>query len=127
LQSIREKKEEVTKLRQGCQSPALSSFIYALKSSEAQRQYPGRLKLFFDYLGLPGPSLEEQAETFLENSKGNVQCTQDSIISFVNYPKQRVMLKEFAAGILNNYYSAARLFCEINDITAIKWRGCPED
>jgi hypothetical protein len=63
----------------------------------------------------------------LEKSKGNVQWTEDSIIIFVNYHKQRVMRKELAAGTLNNYYSAARLFCEINDITAINWRGYPED
>src|SRR5215210_36093 len=39
------------------------------------------------------------------------------------------MRKELAAGTLNNYYSAARLFCEMNDITATNWkrisRGLP--
>ncbi len=28
----------------------LTSFLYALKSLEARRQYPARLKKFFDYL-----------------------------------------------------------------------------
>jgi hypothetical protein len=35
------------------QSP-LYSFMYALKSSEARRQYPKRLKMLFDYLKLEG-------------------------------------------------------------------------
>jgi hypothetical protein len=33
------------------QSP-IYSFMYALKSSDARRQYPNRLKLLFDFLGL---------------------------------------------------------------------------
>jgi hypothetical protein len=56
LQSIVEKKEEkeIT-----LQSP-LYSFMYALKSSEARRQYPKRLKMLFDFLNLHR-SVEEQA------------------------------------------------------------------
>ena len=30
----------------------LTTFLYALKSSEAKRQYPARLKKFFDYTGI---------------------------------------------------------------------------
>jgi len=43
-------------------------FMYALKSSEARRQYPRRLKMLFDFLNLPG-SLEQQAEVLLDKSK----------------------------------------------------------
>jgi hypothetical protein len=42
--------------------------MYALKSSEARRQYPKRLKMLFDFLGLPG-SLEEQARGFFGQIK----------------------------------------------------------
>jgi hypothetical protein len=45
--------------------------MYALKSSEARRQYPKRLKMLFDYL--------------------------------------------------KNYYKAAKLFCEMNDLT-LNWK-----
>jgi hypothetical protein len=41
----------------------LYPFMYALKSSEARRQYPKRLKMLFDYLRLPN-SLEEQSRVF---------------------------------------------------------------
>jgi hypothetical protein len=44
--------------------------MYALKSSEARRQYPKRLKMLFDYHKLPGP-LEEQAKKFLSEAKHN--------------------------------------------------------
>jgi hypothetical protein len=33
-------------------SSPLTTFLYALKSSEAKRQYPARLKKFFDYIGI---------------------------------------------------------------------------
>jgi hypothetical protein len=136
LQSItKEKKEEAEVIKQPLpqqrqSSPALNSFIYPLKSSESQRQYPGRLKQFFDFLGLPGP-VEEQAEAFLHMSKSNdTQWTQNCIIDFVNYHKQRITDKKLAAGTLNNYYMATKLFCEMNDLaTAINWkrisRGLP--
>jgi hypothetical protein len=42
--------------------------MYALKSSEARRQYPKRLKMLFDYLKLSG-SLEDQAKEFLDNAR----------------------------------------------------------
>jgi hypothetical protein len=63
LQSItNEKTEERTGMSQ--HSP-IYSFMYALKSSEARRQYPKRLKMLFDFIGLHG-SLEEQATEFSE-------------------------------------------------------------
>ena len=89
------------------------------------------MRLFLNLIGLPG-TLEEQAESFVEKSKGRGggQWTQDCIINFVNHYKQRVMRKELATGTLNNYYMAVKLFCEMNDLTAvINWkrisRGLP--
>ena len=95
--------------------------MYALKSSEARRQYPKRLKMLYDFLGLQG-SLEEQATNFLKKARKNPQWAQDSIIAFLDFHKQRVSRKELAAGTLKNYYRAAKLFCEMNDFTTINWR-----
>ena len=39
----------------------LYALMYALKSSEARRQYPKRLKMLFDYFKLSG-LIEEQAK-----------------------------------------------------------------
>jgi hypothetical protein len=81
LLSIKEKKTEEQKEGKGVitqqqQSPVYS-FMYALKSSEARRQYPKRLKMLFDFLDLPG-SLEEQAIGFLNKARENVQWPQDN-------------------------------------------------
>jgi hypothetical protein len=112
-------KEEQEKLVT-VQSP-LYSFMYALKSSEARRQYPKRLRMLFDYLKLQGP-LEQQAKQFLDNTKQmGIQWSQDSIMIFLDFHKERVRKKELAAGTLKNYYRAAKLFCEMNDLT-LNWR-----
>jgi integrase len=120
LISITKENEVQKEITQQQQSP-LYSFMYALKSSEARRQYPKRLKMLFDYLKLPG-SLEEQAIEFLNKAKQNgAQWAQQSIMIFLDFHKERVRRKELAAGTLKNYYRAAKLFCEMNDLT-LNWK-----
>jgi hypothetical protein len=94
--------------------------MFALKSSEARRQYPKRLKLLFDFLGLTDP-LENQAKEFLEKARSDISWTQDCTIGFIDFHKQRVNCKEITAGTLKNYYRAVKLFCEMNDIT-LNWK-----
>jgi hypothetical protein len=70
--------------------------MYALKSSESRRQYPRRLKLFFDFIGLSG-TLSEQAVDFLKRSKADINSVQDNVIRFLDFHKERVRRKELAA------------------------------
>jgi hypothetical protein len=103
------------------QSP-IYSFMYALKSTEARRQYPRRLKMLFDFLKL-SCSFEEQAAEFLEKAKdeNGTQWAQHNIMVFLDFHKERVRRKQLAAGTLKNYYRAAKLFCEMNDLT-LNWK-----
>lgn len=62
--------------------------MYAIKSSEARRQYPKRLKMLFDYLKLSG-SLEQQVIEFLDNAREKgVQSAQESIMTFLDFHKE---------------------------------------
>lgn len=101
--------------------------MYALKSSEARRQYPRRLKAFFDFVGLKG-TLNEQALKFLKRLKEDINSEQDNVLRFLDLYKGRVRRKELAAGTVKNYYRAVKLFCEMNDIS-LNWkkisRGLP--
>jgi hypothetical protein len=65
MQSITEREENKEGKEITIQHSPLYPFMYALKSSEARRQYPKRLKMLFDYLKLSG-SLEEQVVKFLK-------------------------------------------------------------
>ena len=86
--------------------------MYALKSSESRRQYPRRLKLFFDFIGLGG-TLNEQAIEFLKRCKADINSEQDSLLRFFDFHKERVRRKELAAGTVKNYYRAVNLFSEM--------------
>jgi hypothetical protein len=51
-------------------NPVSYAFKY-LNSPETQRQYPKRLKLPFDHIGLTGDSLEAQVQAFLDKTREN--------------------------------------------------------
>jgi hypothetical protein len=42
-------------------------------------------------------------------------------MTFLDFHKERVRRKELAAGTLKNYYRAAKLFCEMNDLN-LNWK-----
>jgi hypothetical protein len=106
----------------------MASFMYALKSSEARRQYPRMLKLFFDFAGFEG-TLNEQGTEFLNSLKEDIISAQEKLLKFLDLHKERVRRKELAAGTVKNYYRAVKLFCEMNDIS-VNWkkisRGLPK-
>ncbi|HEU4444586.1 MAG TPA: hypothetical protein VFR94_07930 [Nitrososphaeraceae archaeon] len=110
MQSIsRDKREEKRVVTKEQQSP-IYSFMYALKSSETRRQYPKRLKMLYDYLGLAG-SLEEQATGFLEKARKNPQWCQDSIVVFFDFISKELDVKNLLQALsrttteLPNYFA----------------------
>ncbi|MDQ3807747.1 MAG: hypothetical protein M3298_06215 [Thermoproteota archaeon] len=101
--------------------PVSYALIY-LNSPYAKRQYPRRLKLFFDHLELAGESVEEQGQAFLDKAKENPHWAQESIINFLDFHKKRVLKKELAPGTLMNFFQPIKLFCEMNDLTTLNWK-----
>jgi hypothetical protein len=90
----------------------MTVFAYALKAPESRRQYPRRLKIFLDYLGLEG-SLEEQAEQFYLRAVSNHAWTEESLMAFIAYEKERSKHGEISDSTIPNYYRATKLFCEM--------------
>jgi hypothetical protein len=117
----KEEEEEEQKISIIKQQKPLYSFMYALKSTEARRQYPKRLKMLFDFLNLLG-SVEDPAREFLYRANQDTRWSQHSIMIFLEFHKQRVRRKELAAGTRKNYYRAVKLFCEMNDLTTLNWK-----
>jgi hypothetical protein len=105
----------------------LSIFMYGIKAKETRRQYPRRLKVFMDYCGLDG-SIEKQAKELFHCSKDNNNWTQNMLIKFIQSQKQRADRAEIKESTIRNYYKAAKLFLEMNDIV-LNWkkitRGIP--
>jgi hypothetical protein len=63
----------------------LSQFMYALKALETKRQWPNRLKVVFDFLGLLG-NLDDQARQFMTLCKEEgIPVIQNRIMEFISY------------------------------------------
>jgi integrase len=111
---------------------ALSSFIYALKSEGTKEQYLFRLKIFFDFLEIPGETgVGEQAAAFLDKVRKNnpPAYAENCLISFITDNKRKIEENKLSATSLSNYVIAIRLFYEMNDIP-FNWkrisRGLPK-
>ncbi|MGA9317364.1 MAG: hypothetical protein WBV84_04850 [Nitrososphaeraceae archaeon] len=96
---------------------------------ETKRQYPRRLKVFLDYLGIEG-DLRDQAKKFLSNALDNPQWAQRSLMEFISFQKGRVENGQISPSTIANYYKATKLFVEMNiDTPIINWkkisRGVP--
>jgi hypothetical protein len=105
-----------------------SMFLYGMKAPMTREKYKGRLAKFFDFIGLQG-LIEERARAFADRSRKDPDWLFTSLLRFAQAQKERVERGEMSSATLRNYFKAARLFCEMNDI-AITWkkitRGLPK-
>jgi hypothetical protein len=98
-----------------------SLFLHAMKSPVTKKKYSRRLEMFFEFLKIPGESLEEKCLTFVNNGKNIVNWIFTNILKFVLFHKQRIDKKEISGATLINYLKAIKLFCEMSDIS-INWK-----
>ena len=102
-------------------------FRYGLRAPDTKRQYPRRFQYFLDYLKMPG-MLDDQAKQFITNARTNPQWAQESLMSFIEFQKERVARGEISESTITNYYKATKLFCVMNDLL-LNWkkisRGLP--
>jgi hypothetical protein len=114
------------------QTPVAYAFIY-LNSSNTANQYPKRLQLFFEILGLQGENLEQQGQAFLDEVKKNgPQWAQEQIMMYMDSVKRRVKQNnrsdssrktgEIAAGTVKNFIQPIKLFYEAHDLPPINWK-----
>jgi len=64
---------------------------------------------------MPG-ILEDQAKQFISNARIDPQWAQQSLMSFIEFQKERVARGEIAESTITNYYKATKLFCVMNDL-----------
>ncbi len=75
----------------------LEKFMYGLKSADARRQYPKLLLKFLDFLSFRG-TLEQKAAQLCEMANKNPDIIENQLTRFVIEQKNRVVLKQIAAG-----------------------------
>ena len=98
-----------------------SSFMYGLKALETRRQWPARLKKFFDFGINPKLDLQKQATIFYEKVSSNENWAIFYIEKFMEFQNERVVKREIESTTIRNDYKAAKLFCNMNDIT-LNWK-----
>ena len=138
MQAINNKQRQEEKEEKQQQSPPsiiitrqttpIAFALTSIRSIYTKKQYPGRLKAFFNYIGLPGNSLEEQAQAFLAQARkgmdnNNQYWTEDTILFFLEFQKQRIDREEITAGTLVNFYSVIKTFCDAykRELQDIDW------
>ena len=99
----------------------IDNFLYALRAPETKRKYPQRLKFFFDFVFPTINDLGSQSIEFISKARGNDQFVYRCFLNFIVNQNRRVDKKEITAGTVRNYYKAAKLFCEMNDII-VNWK-----
>jgi hypothetical protein len=120
---------EIKSTTTSAESDPYSMFLFAMRSPKTREKCTGRLRMFFDCLGiLPGQKMEERSMAFCEKAKSDNRWAFSSIIQYLQKLKERVEMKEITAGTMKNRYQAVKLFCEMADIN-ISWkkisRGIP--
>ena len=93
----------------------IAIFMYALKAPESRR-----LRAILVFLDIQG-DLGEQARNFLSFAKCNPNLIQNKFIEFIEYQKQRARTGEICESTIRNYYKAAKLFLEMNDVI-LNWK-----
>lgn len=105
-----------------------SLFLNAIKSPETREKYDRRLKIFLDFLKIPGLTMKERCIFLADESKKNNQWFLNCTVAYIIYQRNRLERKEITGATLFNYLKAIKLFCEMNDIS-IPWkkitRGIP--
>lgn len=101
--------------------------MYSLKATETRRQWPQRLKMFFEFLKIEG-DLDHQAKCFADKAKKDPRWGQESLIRFISFPNERVKEGKISPSTVSNYFKPAKLFCDMNDLS-FNWmkirRGLP--
>lgn len=101
----------------------LSIFLSLLGSPESKRQYPKRLQIFFNFIGLNG-DINNQSDLFIRKYKrADGEELEKQLIIFAGYQKQRVLKNQISPSTVPNYFKAIKLFCEANRMgKSVNWK-----
>jgi integrase len=113
------------------ESDPYSIFVFAMNAPQTKEKYITRLKRFFDFIKLPGSTMQERCKYFVDKSKNKDgdRWLLNNLLGFLQVYKERVQRKEITGATLRNYVKTIKLFCEMNDVL-VPWkkitRGLPK-
>lgn len=117
-----------TKLIEESELEPWTLFLNAMRSPVTKDRYSTRVAKFFDFIGIPGKTLEQKAKAFAKKGKNDTNWALSSILKFVYFQKERIEKKQISGATVINYTKSIKLFCDMADIS-ITWkkitRGIP--
>jgi integrase len=103
-------------------------FLNAMRSPVTKDRYSTRIAKFFEFIRMPGGTLERKARTFAKKGKNDTNWALSNILKFIYSQRERVDKKEISGATVINYTKSIKLFCDMADIP-IPWkkitRGLP--
>jgi integrase len=103
-------------------------FLNAMRSPVTRDRYSTRVAKFFDFIEIPGRTLEQKAMNFARKGRNDAAWAFSAILKFIYYQRERVEKKEISGATVINYTKSIKLFCDMADII-IAWkkitRGLP--
>ncbi len=82
-----------------------SVLLFAMKSPKTREKCTGRLRMFFDYVGiLSGDEMIKRSKAFCEKSRSDNGWAFSCIVQYLQQLKERVEVKEISTGTMKNRY-----------------------
>lgn len=98
-----------------------STFLFAMRSPKTKEKVVGRLRMFFDFIGLSEDKIEIRCNTFVNKAKNDQAWIFGWLVKYLESLKERYDNKEISAGTIKNRYQAIKLFCDMSDIS-LPWK-----
>src|SRR5918996_3694306 len=94
------------------------------KSPVTRKEYPKRLKKFFEHLALAGNTVDEQGQVFLDRARAEPGWAHEVIRDFILMHRERVESGDITAGTLMGFLTPIKIFCDgFDDVTMmVNWK-----
>jgi hypothetical protein len=103
-------------------------FLNSMRSPVTRDRYSTRVAKFFDFIEIPGKTLEQRAMNFAKKGKKDTNWALSNVLKFVYFQRERIDKKEISGATVINYTKSLKLFCDMADMP-IQWkkitRGLP--
>ena len=73
----------------GLDSDAYSTFLFAVRSPKTKEKVVGRLRMFFDFIGIPDGLMEQRSRAFIEKGKDNQEWVFGCILKYLQSLKEK--------------------------------------
>jgi hypothetical protein len=84
-----------------------------IKAPMTRDRYQTRVAKFFDFIKIPGKTLEQKGRYFAKKGKKDTNWVLSNVLKFVYFQRERVDKKEISGATIINYIKSIKLFCEM--------------